>query len=98
MAGDFAGNSKKIRDYSLRFITRLLRLNPQSWNENQITALENLSLVLAMMPNISKWDSSDMGLAEAIIRAKGSRSEALYLKLIQKHGALRAALIRLGSE
>jgi len=98
MAGDFEGNSKRIRDYSLRFITRLLRLDRRSWNENQITALENLSLVFAMMPNISKWDPSDKGLAEAIIRAKGSRSEALYLKLMQKHGALRAALIRLGSE
>ena len=97
MAGDFAGNSKQIRDYSLRFVTRLLSLNPQSWNEYQLTALENLSLVLAMIPRISNWDSSDKELAEAIIRAKGSRSEALYLKLMQKHAALRSALIRLGS-
>jgi hypothetical protein len=98
MAGGFAGNAKKSRDYSLRFITRLLSLNPQSWNEHQITALENLSLVLAMIPSISKWDSLDKELAEAIIRAKGSRSEAHYLKLMQKHAALRNTLIRLGSK
>jgi len=98
MARDFAGSSPKIRDYSSQFVTRTLDLNVESWNEDERSALENLSLVFAMIPNISKWSSSDKTLAARIIRAKAGADEALYLKLMQKHSALREALIRFGSE
>jgi len=49
------------------------------------------------MAPIDSWESSDKRLVAGIIRAKGSGDEALYLKLMQKHEAFRAAVIRLGS-
>jgi hypothetical protein len=49
------------------------------------------------MTRIDHWESSDKQLAARIIKAKGSGDEALYLKLMQKHSPLRAAVIRLGS-
>jgi hypothetical protein len=97
MARDFAGDPKKIREHSSRFVTQRLALNTESWNEDQRFALGNLSLVLAMIPNISKWDSSDRTLAARLIRAKASGDEALYLKLMQKHPAVRDAFILFGS-
>lgn len=98
MARDFDGNAKRVRDHSSQFVTRTLDLNAKAWNEDQRIALENLSLVFAMIPNISEWNSSEKTLAERIIRAKGSADEALYLKLMQKHTPFRDALIRFGSD
>lgn len=98
MARNFAGSSTKIRDHSLQFVTRTLALKAKEWNEDQRMVLGNLSLVLAMIPNISRWNSSERALAERIIRAKAGADEALYLKLMQRHAAVRDALIRFGSE
>ena len=57
---------------------------------------KSLAFLLAMIP-IDSWEPSDKQLAARIIRAKGGGDEALYLKLMQKHSALRAAVISLGS-
>lgn len=98
MARDFAGNSTKMRDYSSQLINRTLDLKAESWSEDQRSALENLALVLAMIPGIEKWSSSEKVLAARIIRAKAGADEALYLKLMQRHRPLREALVEFGSE
>ena len=98
MARDFAGDPKDIRDHSTQVITRLLGLEIESWNEVEKSALEDLSLVLAAIPGVSRWSSPEKELAARIIRAKASGEEALYLKLMQKHASLRDALIGLGSK
>jgi hypothetical protein len=98
MARDFAGSPKKIRDYSSQFVTGTLDLNTKSWSEDQRRALENLSLVFAMIPNISRWNSAERALAAGIIRAKAGADEALYLNLMQRRATIRDALIRFGSE
>lgn len=97
MAREFAGDPKKIRESSVQSVTRALQINARSWNDDQKCALENLSLVLAMIPRIAAWNQSDKELAARIIRAKANADEALYLKLMQKHFPLREALIRFGS-
>jgi hypothetical protein len=96
MAGEFGGDAKKMRGHSVDFVARALGLRIRDWSEGGRVALENFALLLAMMP-IENWDSSDKEAAARIIRAKGSGDEALYLKLMQKHPRLRAAMIRLGS-
>jgi hypothetical protein len=53
-------------------------------------------VILAMMP-IQRWDATEKDSVARLIRAKGSSDEALYLKLMQAHEALRSALIQLGS-
>ena len=55
------------------------------------------ALVMAMIPNIDQWNEAEKSLAARIIRAKAGAEEGLYLKLMQKHAALRDVLIRLGS-
>lgn len=97
MAREFAGNSKEMRRYSARVVTRALDLNIESWKEDQRLALENLSLVLAMIPNIAKWNSAEKALAARIIRAKAGADEAPYLRLMQRHALIREALVRFGS-
>jgi hypothetical protein len=98
MAQDFDGNSKKMRNYSVQFLNRTLKVNAESWTDKEKRALDNLSLVLAMIPVIAKWNPSEKAWAARIIRAKAGADEALYLRLMQRHGALRQALIRFGSK
>jgi hypothetical protein len=51
-----------------------------------------------MIPGIAKWNPSEKALAVRIIRAKAGADEALYLRLMQRHGALRQGLIEFGSK
>jgi hypothetical protein len=96
MAREFDGDAQKIRRQSVDFVGRALRLQTRNWSATENAAFENLALVLAMMP-IDRWQAVDKELAARIIRAKASRDEAVYLKLMQKHSLLRDALINLGS-
>jgi hypothetical protein len=97
MAREFHGNSEEIRAHSLRTVTRALRINTARWTNGETDALKNLSLVLAMIPEIEKWSSAEKELATRIIRAKGRYDESNYLKLMQKHTKLCDVMIRLGS-
>ncbi|HEY0348464.1 MAG TPA: hypothetical protein VGC60_09965 [Pyrinomonadaceae bacterium] len=96
MAREFDGNAEAIREQSLDFVKRALRVTSRSWSEGELAALRSLSLVLAMIPNLEEWTANQKLLATRIIRAKGGRDEALYLKLMQKHAALRDAFMRFG--
>ena len=97
MAQEFDGNAEKIRAHSIRFVKQTLHLNVNRWSEAQLSALENLALVLAIAPSVEQWSSNEKQLAARITQAKAIRDEALYLKLMQKHASLRAAVIELGS-
>ena len=58
---------------------------------------EDLALVLDAVPDLSRWSRAERAAAAAIVRAKASRDEIRYLRLLQRHTRLRRALIRLGS-
>jgi hypothetical protein len=96
MAREFDGDAQEIRAQSMDFVERSLRLRTRDWGEGERSAFENLSLLLGIIP-MGDWKAEDKQLAVRMIEAKGSGNEALYLKLMQKHSPLRAAVIRLGS-
>lgn len=96
MAREFGGDAQQIRAHSVAFVERTLGLRSRDWPAAELSALENLALVLAMIP-LDRWEIAEKQLAARIIRAKAGRDEALYLKLMQKHSPLRAEMIRLGS-
>jgi hypothetical protein len=96
MAREFGGDAQKIRAHSVDFVVRTLGLRSQNWSEAELSALENLALVLAMIP-LDRWEIAEKQLAARIIRAKAGRDEALYLRLMQEHSPLRAEMIRMGS-
>src|SRR5258706_605253 len=96
MAREFDGDAQEIREHSIDFVER--NLGSRIWEVagGARSAIENLALLCAMTP-IDRWTSADKQLATRIIQAKGRGDESLYLKLMQKHSPLRAAVIRLGS-
>jgi hypothetical protein len=97
MAREFGGDSKKIRQASTTAVTRALRLNPSRWTESQKQALENWSLVLALIPNLARWTPREKQNMIKIIRAKSATNEMLYLRQAKDHSRLREELLGLGS-
>jgi hypothetical protein len=96
MAREFGGDAQEIRTHSVDFVERSLGLRTLDWPAGARTALENLSILLGIIP-MGDWKPADKQLAARMIEAKASGDEALYLKLMQKHAPLRAEMIRLGS-
>jgi hypothetical protein len=97
MAREFDGDSNKIRHSSLAAVTRALNLNPRRWTVAQKQALENWSLILALIPDLARWTSAEKRQLVKIIRAKSAPHEMSYLRQTQHHPRLREALLRLGS-
>jgi hypothetical protein len=61
-------------------------------------AVENLALVLDLIPDLSEWSDAEKKKAAAIIRAKWRRDDAAYARLLQSHPRLRRAIIKIGSK
>jgi hypothetical protein len=96
MAREFAGDAQKIRADSAKFVKRVLDLDTRRWSEPEQRIFEGFALVLSMIPGIARWSASEKQLAARIIVAKAGGDEAHYLRLMQGHAAMRAALIGFG--
>jgi hypothetical protein len=97
MAREFRGDPKRIRAHAIDFVRRALNMNALT-SDGGLEGLSDLPLVLAMIPDFSKWTRADKELAARVLSAKHGRDEANYLKQMQKHALLRAFMIRLGSK
>jgi hypothetical protein len=96
MAGKYESDGEEIRNQSAQTVRRALRINTRGWHDEELSALQNLSLVLASDRDLNTWTAEQKELAARVIRAKAGRDEASYLKLMQKHAAFRDVLMRLG--
>jgi hypothetical protein len=97
MAKEFQSDPQKIRIQSVEFTKNALDLETGRWPASALNVLDNLGLVLAMVPGVEDWSADEKRLAASIIEAKAGRDEALYLRRMQKHARLRLAIIRLAS-
>jgi hypothetical protein len=97
MAREFAGSSQRLREDSTRFVARALAIDPGNWTQLQKSALENWSLVLALIPGLARWSVQEKRQVTEIIRAKSAKTEMRYFRLTQLHSRLREKLLRLGS-
>jgi hypothetical protein len=97
MAREFSGESQKIRQASTATVTQALGINPHRWTPLQKQSLENWSLVLSEIPNLTRWTPEEKHQLIRIIRAKSASTEMPYLRQSQHHPRLRSELLRLGS-
>ena len=56
-----------------------------------------LTLVASLIPGLARWPAADKTALLAVLKAKQSRDESRYLRLMQRHARFRAACLRLGS-
>jgi len=97
MAREFGGDSVRIREASVREVSRALGINPARWTPAERRSLENWSLVLALIPGLKRWSPEEKRDVIAIIRSQSGLNEMRYLRLTQRHARLRKELLRLGS-
>lgn len=97
MAKEFAGDAAAIRKASLQTVTQAVGARTDLKTVSTVPAWSDLSLVLALVPNLHRWSAKDKTNVVRIIQAKAGADEALYLRRLQKHSLLRKAIIRLGS-
>jgi hypothetical protein len=104
MLREFNGDSHKIRQASTAAITRALKIkikikiNPARWTPAQQQALENWSLVLALIPDLARWKPEEKRQLVKLIHSKSATNEISYLRQTQHHARLREELLRLGSK
>ena len=97
MARQFGGDAERIRSASTSSIARKLRVNPSRWKEGERKSFESYALVLDLIPDLARWSPPEKRDLVEVIRAKAGRTEAAYLRRMQRHPRLREALIELGS-
>jgi hypothetical protein len=98
------GDAERARRVSAEAVSDALGIKPARWREgvrhaeDARRALENLSLLLALVPGLSRWTKDEKDAVVKTIRAKAGTDESEYLRLLQKHRKLRREIIRLGSK
>lgn len=97
MGQHFNGDIARIREASVREVSRALGLNPSGWTEAERRSLEEWSLVLALIPDLGRWSPEEKSGLVQIIRSQSARDEIQYLRRTQRHARLRRELLRLGS-
>ncbi|HSB69709.1 MAG TPA: hypothetical protein VLT62_10285 [Candidatus Methylomirabilis sp.] len=97
MAGDFHGDAEEIRNASLAAVGWALGLTRRGWSQSDRHAVGSLALVLALIPDLGRWEEDEKALLLRIIRAKLGPEELRYVRQLQRHPRLRTAILRLGS-
>lgn len=97
MAARYGGVAAQARRQAVARISRLLGARTARWSVTEKRAFENLALVFDGIPDLARWTPEERNALVAIAREKAGREEIRYLRLLQKHGRLRKALIRIGS-
>ena len=62
------------------------------------TLFRAIALVAALIPDLRSWSTMEKEDLLQVIRAKSGTDEMHYLHLLQAHGRLRDAMLRVGSE
>jgi hypothetical protein len=97
MAARYGGDAEKIRRAATRRVSRILRIEAETWPADRKTAFTSLALVFDLIPDLPRWSPAEKDLLAAVVRAKSGRDESRYLRLMQRHERLRNALLLLGS-
>lgn len=67
------------------------------WDAGERLCFRRWSPLLLALPGVAKWSAEDRTALAAVVRAKGGRRESDYVRLLDAHRPLRAALRRLAA-
>ena len=97
MAAKYRGDAAAFRREAIRKLERGLGISAKGWRMAEFGALSDFAVALSLVEDLSSWTTVEKQALLGIIRAKAGAEESRYLKLMQKHERLRAAMIKLGS-
>jgi hypothetical protein len=93
VARDFRGDRRAAARAAAIRVARTLGV-PQrpAWPADERRAFEQLSLMMALIPDLGRWPAADRRRLVQVMRAKGGPSEARYVRLLGSHRKLRRSL------
>jgi hypothetical protein len=97
MATEFGSDPEKMRRDTSAALARILQVETETWNAIEREAFEDFACVLSLVPELTSWTSAQKQALTQIILAKATADESDYLRLLQRHDALKVALLTLGS-
>ncbi len=93
IAREFQGDRlRAARESSARVRRALGTTRSAGWTSDERRAFEQMSLVAALIPDLTRWPQSDRAALVAVMRAKGGASEREYARLLDGHRRFRRSL------
>lgn len=83
---------------TVQSLSQALHVDVGKWDSLEQLAFGNFAVVLDLAPEIANWTKLQKQTLLKAIRAKASSDETEYLRLLQRHDALKQIFLRLGSE
>jgi hypothetical protein len=96
MARDFGGDAQAMRRAAVGQLARIVKVDPKKLKPQAQVVFTGFAAVLSLVPDLDRWSSGDKDALRQIIAAKTGRTEQRYMRLLQKHERLRAAILKLG--
>jgi hypothetical protein len=96
MSSKFGGDATRFREESVKKLNRGLGMTAADWKQEETPVLSDFAVTLSVVDDLNGWSAEQRSALAQVIRAKAADDESSYLKLMQKHERLRAAVIRLG--
>jgi len=93
----FGGGERKHREALATSVARTLGVKPTDFNASERRVFADLAMVLATIPDLSRWSKEEKTAISQIVRAKASADESRYVRLLQRHQKFRDALRTIGS-
>lgn len=97
MAEEFNGDPDKMSRVGTAELARILQVDLASWNAIERSAFENLAVLMLLVPELKSWTNNEKQALTQVILAKVTGDESHYLRLLQRHHALKSVLVLLGS-
>ena len=97
MSERFGGDADRMREETTERLSTTLGIRYGKLRPAAQNALSDFAVALSVGDNVGSWNRVEKHLLKEIIEAKAGPAESRYLKSMQQHPRLRAALIRLGS-
>jgi hypothetical protein len=98
MAERYGGDERRMREAAGASIARALGIRPEAWSEAQRRALAGLAPALDLVGGLSRWSEAEKRGLVRIVLAKAGAEESRYVRLLQGHSTLRAAILEIGSQ
>lgn len=98
IAQRFQGDRAAAIQAATQQVARILHIpGRRRWSRPEQVALQRLSPILALIPDLAGWSPAEKRALVRIIRAKGGRSEAAYIGLLREHHRLARSLRELAN-
>src|SRR5439155_15828944 len=91
------GGSERKQQALVTSVARALGVKPTDLSASEHRVFSDLALVLAMIPDLSRWSKEEKSALRQIVRAKAGTDELRFVRLLQSHQKLRDGLRTIGS-